>query len=128
MKEMILFTTIISVLLISFKSADTALVNAQTSATDQQQPVLGVASSDNAAVPFNATVDENLDGFPFYNSCTNELVTLYGTDHFVFHGFLDGPDSKITANLTVPATVDAVGESGRPYIFTATLNAQEGEF
>jgi len=136
MKKIFFFSAITFLMLSSCKKEATTLAKDQTTvqsqtqtlAKNQQQPVLSTASSDGAAVPFQIIVDESLDGVQFYNSCTNELVTLYGYDHFVYHGFYDGPDSKITANLTVPATARAVGESGREYIFTATLDAQEGEF
>ena len=136
MKKIFFFTAISFLTLSSCQKEPTTLAKDQTSvqsqtqtlATNQQQPVLSTASSDGVAVPFNVIVDESLNGLQFYNSCTNELITLYGSDHFVYHGFYDGPDSRTTANLTIPATVGAVGESGREYTFTATLNAQKGEY
>jgi hypothetical protein len=125
MKKIFLFTVIALLLLGSCKKEAATLAQGEALAETQAQTN---TSSSEGAVPFHIIVDESLDGVQFYNSCTNELVTLYGSDHFVYHGFYDGPDSKTIANVTVPATIRAVGESGREYIFTATLNAQEGEF
>ena len=136
MKKLFFFTAITFLMLSSCQKEATTLARDQTSvqsltqtlAKNQQQPVLSTASSDGAAVPFHGSFDESLDGIQLYNSCTNEQMTLYGSNHVVFHGFYDGPDSKTTFHYDLPGTVRAVGESGREYIVTGTLNAQEGEF
>jgi hypothetical protein len=95
---------------------------------NQQQAVLGTAGSDDAAVPFHGSFNESLDGVQIYNSCTNEQMTLQGSNHVVFHGVSDGLDSKITFHYDLPGTISAKGESGRGYTVTGTLNAQEGQF
>lgn len=104
----------------------------QTSVKNQQRPVLTTASSAGAADPFHASFSESLDGVQIYNSCTNETMILYGTIHYVSHGFDDGPhdgtDLKTTFHYNLSGTVRAVGESGTEYSVTGTLNAQEGDF
>ncbi len=135
MKKIFFFTAITFSTLSSCQKEATTLAKDQTSVQSQtqtlaknhQQPILSTASSDGAAVPFHGSFDESLDGIQLYNSCTNEQMTLYGSAHDVFHGFYNGPDSKTTFHYDL-GTVSAVGESGREYIVTGTLNAQEGEF
>ena len=122
------FTSIIFLTLSSCQKETAILSQDQTLATNQQESVLNSASSDGAAVPFHGTFNESLDGAQIYNSCTNEMMTLSGSNHVIFHGVADGTDSKITFHYDLPGTITAVGESGREYIVTGTLNAQEGEF
>jgi hypothetical protein len=135
MKKIFFFSIIVCLTLSSCQKETTTLAKDHTSiqshtlalATNQQQPAVSPESSDGAAVPFHGSFDENLDGIQLYNSCTNEEMTLYGSAHDVFHGFYAGPDSKTTFHYDL-GTVGAVGESGREYVVTGTLNAQEGEF
>ena len=86
------------------------------------------ASASRSAVPFHVVFEESVEGFQIYNSCTNELMTLHGYIHDVFHGFYDGPDSKTAFNYTFKGSVSAVGESGREYTATGILNAREGDY
>ena len=57
----------------------------------------------------------NIDGEQFYNSCTNENMTLYGNIRVVVQ-FIDN-DSKSTFTFHFNGTgVKAIGESGREYM------------
>jgi hypothetical protein len=85
-------------------------------------------STSRRAVPFHVNFEESVEGFQIYNTCTDELMTLHGSIHDVFHGFYDGPDSKTTFHYNFQHSVSAVGASGREYTATGTLNAQEGEY
>jgi len=132
MKKMILFTAISFFTLGSCQKEVATPTEKPVLTINQLPAIAGTARNDNAAVPFHGSFDESLDGVQLYNSCTNEQMTLYGTIHYVSHGFDDGPhdgtDLKTTFHYNLTGTVSAVGESGTEYSVTGTLNAQEGDF
>ena len=121
MKKIFFFTAITILMLSSSCKKEVTPLSQDRTATER-------VSSSSAAVPFHVNFEESVEGFQIYNSCTNELMTLHGSIHDVFHGLYDGPDSKITFHYNFQESVSAVGESGTEYIVTGTLNAQEGEF
>jgi hypothetical protein len=125
----ILFLTVITLLtLSSCKKEDAAPTQTQTFAKSQPQPVLGNASSDNAAVPFRDTFTVNWDGTQIYDSCTAELITLYGTEVIIAHGVYNGNMSKITFNVHFQNGFRGIGESGRRYVMGESLMYQESYF
>ena len=101
--------------------------SSQNKMTAQSQDKI-IEGASRGAVPFHVVFEESVEGFQIFNICTNEMMTLHGFIHDVYHGFYDGPDSKSTFHYNFQKSVSAVGESGREYNAIGTLNAQEGEY
>ena len=121
MKKIFFFTSIAFLMLSSSCKKEVTPLSQDRTATER-------VSSSSAAVPFHVVFEENVEGFQIFNTCTNEMMTLHGFIHDVYHGFYDGPDSKSTFHYNFQQSVSAVGESGREYNTIGTLNAQEGEY
>ena len=125
MKKIFFFTAITFLTLSSCRKEATTLSQDQTVAKSNLQTN---ESSSGGAVPFHGSYDVISDGKQFYNSCTNELATVYGSEQVVFHGLSNGTKSTITFNINIPGTITAVGESGRQYTINEHLVYQESNF
>jgi hypothetical protein len=75
------------------------------------------------AYPYNGSFSYSFDGVQFYNTCTNEMMTLEGAIQIVYHGVYNANKSKFSFHLNAQG-IKAVGESGRQYRISATNNAQ----
>ena len=124
MKKIFFFTAITLLMLSSCRKEGATLVKDQTLAQSQTQ----TNASSGQAFPFNYIYKIDYDGQQGYNSCTNELATVYGNDQLIIHGIYNGTKSTITVNSHTQGTITAVGESGRQYTIEGALLYQESNF
>lgn len=120
MKKIFFFTAITVLMLSSSCKKEVTPLSKDRTATER------ISSS--GAVPFHGSYDVIRDGQQFYNSCTNELVTVYGNEQVIFHGLSNGSKSTITFNVNIPGTIRGADESGREYIINEHLLYQESHF
>jgi len=123
MKKIFFFSTIALLTLSSCRKESTTLLKDQTSAKSESQT--NVISS--GAFPFNDHEIVYYDGQQFYNSCTNELITVSGNAQFIFDGIYNGTKSTITVNWHIRG-IKATGESGREYTINGGSTYQESSF
>ena len=133
MKEIFFFTAITFLTISSCKKESATLAKDQTSVQSQLQTnargsqTQTNASSSGGAFTFNDREIMNFDGQQFYNSCTNELITVFGDAQLIFHGIYNGTKSTITVNWHITG-IKAVGESGREYIIDGAQTYQQSYF
>ena len=134
MKKILFLMAVTLLTLCSCKKEDVTSSQNKEAVTSSQNKMIAQSqdkineSSSKGVVPFHVVFEENVEGFQIFNTCTNEMMTLHGFIHDVYHGFYDGPDSKSTFHYNFQQSVSAVGESGREYNTIGTLNAQEGAY
>ena len=133
MKKIFFFTAITFLTLSSCRKEATTLPIDETSVQSQLQTnasgsqLQTNASSSGGAMPFNDREIINFDGQQFFNSCTNELITVSGDAQLIFHGIYNGTKSTITVNWHITG-IKAVGESGRQYTINGAQTYQESYF
>jgi hypothetical protein len=128
MKKIILYTAIVCLSLTSCKKEFVTSTEDQTLRQNQMQTVAGNASNIEGAVPFKETFIVNWDGQRFYNPCTNEIATVYGSEKVLVHGVYNGAKSIVTVNVHFLQGFRAVGESGRQYVIEESFLYQENNF
>jgi len=131
MKKIFFFTAITFLTLSSCQKEAATLSQDQPVAESQLQTNASSSQTEtnasSSAGTYHNVFKFNLDGLQVYNSCTNELMTIYGDRQVVIQFMYN--DIKATFTFHLNGTgVTAIGESGREYTVSGSYNSQETWF